>query len=128
MRSLLSVALCFLACACSTSSLAGKLPWHKDLSGYPAALLESTLVRDGDCLYAQAGDSRYLAIWPGGYSLVGGKLMRSCTQVATVGDIVKLGGGAYENDQYTFLRTLMLDDAPEACRDEDYWLVSDVSR
>lgn len=30
----------------------GGLPTHKDLDGYPTALLEASLVRNGDCVYA----------------------------------------------------------------------------
>ena len=50
------------------------------------------------------------------------------SQVARIGDAVKLGGGEYHEAQYDFLRTLMSADVPAACRSAEYWLVGEVVR
>jgi hypothetical protein len=107
---------------------AGGLPTHRDLDGYPAALLEATLVLEGSCLYADGveGSGRWLPIWPSGYGLSGEVVVDGSTPVASVGARVKLGGGEYPDSEYDFLRTLMTQDVPAACRGDGYWLVSDV--
>lgn len=85
-------------------------------------------MRDGACLYAQSLDprSRWLPIWPPGFSLTGDVVMNGGAEVAKVGDPVKLGGGEYHESQYDFLRTLMPADVPTACRGGEYWLVGEV--
>jgi hypothetical protein len=104
------------------------LPTRNDLDGYPAALLEATLVRDGACLVAQGPDprDRWLPIWPPGFSLAGDVVLDGGAEVARVGDVVKLGGGEYHEPEYDVLRTLMPADVPDACRGGAYWLVGEV--
>ena len=104
------------------------LPTHKDLNGYPAALLDATLVRDGPCLRAAAADGteRWLPIWPAGFSLAGDVMMNGGQHIVSVGDRVKLGGGEYDETDYAFLRTLMNDEVPAACRGGKYWLVGQI--
>jgi hypothetical protein len=104
----------------------GFLPTHKELSAYPAALLDATLVREGDCLYADAVDpaGRWLPVWPSGFTLNADRLMRGGRTLAKVGGRVKLGGGEYHDSQYQLLRELMPSDIPAACRTDEYWLVS----
>lgn len=124
---LIAVASFVVACDAALPGNDG-LPTHNDLNGYPAALLQATLVRDGSCLYAQSEDpeGRWLPIWPSGFSLTGGVVMSRGGAVAKVGDAVKLGGGEYHESQYDFLRTLMPADVPAACRGGEYWLVGEV--
>jgi hypothetical protein len=130
-RSLLAVlvAAVTLIASCGVASPNnGGLPTHNDLNGSPAALLEATLVRDGQCLFAQRADpsGRWLPIWPSGFLLTGDAVMNGSAQVAKVGDSVKLGGGEYHESQYDFLRTLMPADVPAGCRGGEYWLVGQV--
>jgi hypothetical protein len=115
------------ACAGGVGSSAG-LPTHRDLNGYPAALLEVTLVREGECLYSQAsdGNGKWLPVWPSGFGLSGDVVMKGGQRIAAVGDRVKLGGGEYHESEYAFLRSLMTADVPTACRGGDYWLVGEV--
>jgi hypothetical protein len=118
----LVVATC-LVVACGA---ANPLPRHRDLDSYPAALLTATLVRSGDCLYADApdGSDRWLPIWPRSYHLDGDALFDLDMRVATVGDTVPLGGGEYRAVDEDFLRSLMVNDIPTACRIGQYWLVN----
>jgi hypothetical protein len=103
------------------------LPTHNDLNGYPAALLEANLVREGNCLYAiQGSDLRWLPIWPSRFILSDDAVVNGGSQVASVGDVVKLAGGEYHDTQYDFLRTLMPAEVPAECRSAEYWLVSEV--
>jgi hypothetical protein len=108
------------------SSTLISLPTQNDLNGYPTALLEATLVSDGPCLHAEGldGAGRWLPIWPVGFALDGEFIVKGSERVGTIGDQVKLGGGEYHESQYGFLRTLMPDDVPAACRGGEYWLVS----
>lgn len=122
------VASCGVGSPSTGEPSTGGLPTHKDLNGYPAALLEATLVRDGQCLYAEGleANGRWLPIWPSGFGLSGDAVMNGSAQIATVGDHVRLGGGEYHESQYDFLRTLMPADVPAACRGGEYWLVGEV--
>jgi hypothetical protein len=105
---------------------ANPLPRHRDLDSYPAVLLTATLVRSGGCLYADApdGSDRWLPIWPRSYHVDGDALFDLDMRVATVGDTVPLGGGEYTAVDEDFLRSLMVDDIPTACRIGQYWLVN----
>ena len=129
LAALITAASLVAACGAASPSTLG-LPAHRDLDGYPAALLVATLVRDGQCLYAddEGRFGRWLPIWPAGFILRGDSVMNHQTQVAKVGDRVNLGGGEYHESDYDFLRTLMSADLPAGCRDSTYWLVSNVTR
>jgi hypothetical protein len=108
------------------SSTLISLPTHNDLNGYPTALLEATLVRDGPCLYAEGLDDagRWLPIWPVGFALDAEVVVNGSERMGMLGDHLKLAGGEYHESQYGFLRTLMPADVPAACRGGEYWLVS----
>jgi hypothetical protein len=122
---LMVIAWLLSACGAGPPTLTS-LPTHNDLNSYPAALLEATLVVDGHCVYAEGldGAGRWLPIWPVGFALDGEFIVKGSERVGTIGDQVKLGGGEYHESQYGFLRTLMPDDVPAACRGGEYWLVS----
>jgi hypothetical protein len=116
------------AAACSSPVAGFKLPIHRDLDSYPAALLEATLTRDGECLYAvgRDGTERWLPIWPSGFFLDGEVVMKGTERIAAIGDRVRLGGGEYPANDYAFVRTLMTADLSKACRDGRYWLVGEI--
>src|SRR5258705_13887101 len=99
------LALAFSLLGCSLLPRAGNLPSHKDLSGYPAALLTAKLTVEGDCLFADSTESegRWLPIWPNGFALEDGVIRGERGRVAAIGDAVKLGGGEYTDSQLDFV-------------------------
>lgn len=48
--------------------------------------------------------------------------------MAAIGQVVKLGGGTYQEKEYEVLRTLMSADVPAACRTSNYFLATTVVR
>ena len=113
---LLVVAAAVPGCAADRSaepspSSSRRVPTDPELrEGYPAALLPGTLAvvdatADPLCTYVRSGTAMYL-IWPRGYrgDATGTRILRpDGSVVATVGDQVSLGGGAWglgpaEND------------------------------
>jgi hypothetical protein len=123
---LVTAALALLGC--SFFPISGNLPAHKDLSGYPAALLTAELVVEGECLFADSTESagRWLPIWPKGFALQDGVLTDPNGRVAAIGDTVKLGGGEYHDSDFDFVQTMLVVPVPASCRGGDYWLVSEV--
>ena len=113
---------------CSLLPVSGNLPSHKDLPGYPAALLTAELVFDGECLFADSTESagRWLPIWPRGFALHDRVLTDLNGRVAAIGDTMKLGGGEYHDSDFDFVQTMLVVPIPASCRGGDYWLVSEV--
>lgn len=105
-----------------------RLPSHRELDAYPTGLIEGQLVLDGECVILEPSLSgiRYLPVWPPGATRTGDAVIVDGVVVATVGSDVALGGGHYGGQHFAFLRTLMEDEVPDACRIGDYWLVSEV--
>jgi hypothetical protein len=125
----LIASLTVAACVSPVDPAAGsRLPTHRDLESYPAALLEATLARDGKCLFAVGpdGTERWLPIWPAGFSLVDDVVMKGTERIAAIGDGVRLGGGEYPASDYAFVRTLMTANVAKPCRDGRFWLVSEI--
>ncbi len=106
------------------------LPMYRPLDGYPAALLQGTLVHDGGCLWIESGSTRLLVLWPSDTSVVaqGGQLVvRNAGQQAIVGTAVSAGGGEYYPENYDFVVGLIGQQVPPQCRGSDlYWLASSV--
>ena len=107
------------------------LPTHRDMTGYPAALLTGTLEFDGQCVWIDdAFGGHHLPVWPAGYGLfeLGGVLRvkdPANLHSVPIGGQIRVGGGDYHaGSEFDFLRTLMDDDVPVACQAADYWLVS----
>jgi hypothetical protein len=106
------------------------LPTHRELSGYPAALLFAQLVQDGDCFYAAdyRSDERHLVVWPSGSAVDVGRVppvvMVPGGEEIAVGEPVELGGGEFQMDQLAFLRTLLENDIAAECHGGPYWLAS----
>ena len=119
---LLSASLSLAGCA-----IVGNLPSHELVDGGPTALHTGTLVREGECLLVVSDlpfSSRYLVIWPVGYSLVGNQVVQGGTVKASVGQLVQLGGGEYKSATYEFVKTLLVTEIPQDCRANDFWLAT----
>jgi hypothetical protein len=129
-RALIPLVIAIGMAGCSLLPRSGNLPSHKDMNGYPAALLTARLVVEGDCLFADGADSggRWLPIWPSGFALESGVITDISGPVAAIGDTVKLGGGEYHDDQFDFVQTLLIVPVPPSCRGGDYWLVGEVDQ
>jgi photosystem II stability/assembly factor-like uncharacterized protein len=115
----------------ATPRLVLALPTHRDMTGYPAALLTGTLAFDGQCVWIDdPSGGRHLPVWPGGYGLfeLGGVLRvkdPANLHSVPIGGQIRVGGGEYHaGPEFDFLRTLMDGDVPVACQTADYWLVS----
>src|SRR5215213_293924 len=122
----MALALGFLGC--SLLARAGNLPSHKDLNGYPAALLTAELAFEGECVFADSAESdgRWLPIWPNGFALQDGVIYDRGARVAAIGDVVSLGGGEYHDSDFDFVQSLLVVPVPASCRGGDYWLVGEV--
>ena len=100
------------------------LPTYRPMNGYPAALIQGTLVEDNNCLYIDSNGERNLVLWPPGTStaLDGGQLVvRGAGQQVAVGTAVEAGGGQYKS--YNYVTGLIGESVPAACRGSDiYWL------
>ena len=87
----------------------------------------------GVCVYGvgRSGATKDLLIWPEGYQLhfAGSQvaiLDGSGTQVAVIGQPIRAGGGEYEASRYEQLRPLLNGEVPLSCREDPYWLITDV--
>jgi len=117
-------AISCLAFACGMTGI--RLPSHHLAGEGPAALKTGTLTDRGGCLFIEAGPDRSAVIWPQGFSRDGDLIYQGDRMIARVGSLIELGGGGYSEDQYNFLRTLMDQDLPSACREGAYWLTTSV--
>lgn len=104
-----------------------ELPTHRDLDGYPAALLTGWLVRDGNCVYAAGltGSGRDLVVWPSGTVLVVTRdesvvVSRGGDRIAAIGEPIELGGGEIPSPH---VETLLETEIPDECVGP-YWLAS----
>jgi hypothetical protein len=105
------------------------LPTHSLSSDEgPLALQDGRLRLDSDCVFLESGmGTRWLILWPRGYSRSEEVIYRGGRAAAEIGDHVTLVGGEYDDADYDFLRRSLLDrDVPQACRGERYWLATDV--
>ena len=80
------------------------------------------------CVYATSNPpaGRWLPIWPGGFDRDGQSIKDGHTVVASIGTVVKLGGGEYHASEMNFLRTLLISPIPDVCPASEYWLVMEV--
>jgi len=96
--------------------------------GYPAAMIEGTLTLDSGCLWIDAGEERYLALWPEGWTVARSGDTVTVTDPAGTslvsGTVITVGGGE-EVDQ-EFMASLLDAPVPEACRGEPGWLVTEI--
>ena len=96
--------------------------------GYPAAMIEGTLTLDFGCLWIDAGEERYLALWPEGWTVARPDDTVTVTDPAGTslvsGTVITVGGGE-EVDQ-EFMASLLDAPVPEACRGEPGWLVTEI--
>lgn len=121
-----------LLAGCGSSAPPGiYLPTYGSMNAMPAALLEGTLVEEDGCLWIEAGDDRWLVLWPGGTSVAndGGQLVvQSGGAQAVVGTRVSAGGGEYGPGNYRFVVELIGEEVPSACQQTGlYWLAGPVS-
>lgn len=97
------------------------------MDGGPAALVEGTLVQEGQCLFLVDSEGvRRLPIWPPGVRLEGSDLVEGRDLLTAVGDHVGLGGGEYTEEDRAFLETLLESPIPPGCGVGRYWLVVEV--
>ena len=92
---------------------------HMSPNAGPTALQRGRLEYDDPCvlLVDQSQGHRWLVVWPSGTSLDGDSIIDSGGHPeAHIGDTVDLGGGAYGESDYKFVRGLMEADVPEGCR------------
>jgi hypothetical protein len=109
-----------------------ELPTYRPMNSYPAALLEGRLERDEDCVYAADVylGTRSLVIWPKGTTLrvyegeAGAIVDGGGRIIASIGEVVRLGGGSFGDEQLDFLRTLLATDIPDECVGGPYWLAA----
>lgn len=109
-----------------------ELPTYRPLNGYPTALLEATLEKDSDCVYAAEpfSGTRYLVIWPPGTTLHEYNSSEAAVidgqgrVIASIGEAVRLGGGEYAGHQLDFVRTLLATDIAAECVSGRYWLAA----
>jgi hypothetical protein len=94
-------------------------PTH-DSGDMPDSLLEGTLVRDSVCLFAEAGDTRFLVLWPESYSFEDPNVLDGGGGVvATLGERFTGGGGLVEEVLAERLTDTVI---PEPCRTPGYML------
>jgi hypothetical protein len=97
------------------------------MDGGPAALLEGTLMQDGPCLLVIADDGvRRLPIWPAGVRLDGSTLIQGHQPIASLGDVIGLGGGEYTEQERAFIESQLSTPIPPGCETGFYWLVIEV--
>jgi hypothetical protein len=129
-RSILATACSFIVAIVACSSAPSGLIRHKALSDTPTAQVDVVLAKSGPCVYGTAPTrvAKLLVLWPPEYSLRGTDIVNGFgSVVATLGGMVRLGGGEYPASQVEFLRTLLIDDLPAECANGPFWLVSVAS-
>lgn len=103
---------------------------HRDLGGGPAAQIEVTIDRDGECLVGRVSDpgATWLLIWPEHYTMQAQEIVDQFGNVMTsVGTMAKLAGGEYHDTQFAAVQGLLVSGQfPDACRRPEYWLVTAV--
>jgi hypothetical protein len=102
------------------------LPARRPANGFPAALFEGQLQRDGRCVYGvPIQGERELIIWPPGALLIDDAVVVDGGRFP-LGSRVRIGGGEYNEKDYDFLRTLLANDVAPECRGGPYWYGSEV--
>lgn len=121
-----------LLAGCGSSAPPGiYLPTYGSMNAMPAGLLEGTLIEDDGCLWIEAGDDRWLVLWPSGTSVAndGGQLVVQIGgETAVEGQRVSAGGGEYGPENYRFVVELIGEEVPTACRQAGrYFLAGPVT-
>ena len=120
MRAVLLVALMLSAIGCGPRGSWLPTRGLPDMGG-PLALEYGTLLDLNGCVYLESsmGATRYMVIWPFGFSRAGGHILDgSGHPVATIGGFVILGGGEAVPDDYG---------VPEQCPYGNAWAAFSVN-
>jgi hypothetical protein len=97
--------------------------WRSDLSGFPLGMGGGQLVRDGVCVYAEAGSEKWLPIWPPGTHLDDQSVVAASGRtIGVIGGRIRFGGGRLTS--YDQARFIVGADLPAACRTAEFWEVT----
>jgi len=96
--------------------------------GFPTAMIEGTLTLDSGCLWIDAGEDHYLALWPEGWTVSRSDGTVTVTDLAgnvlVTGTVISVGGGEVVDQD--FMASLLDSPVPAACRGEPGWLVTEI--
>jgi len=94
----------------------------------PAGLARGTLRWDGDCVRLQTDDGPdWVVVWPPGTRLREDMVPPMVVDdgdrvIGSLGDRVSLAGAPWPAGSWIQIRDRLLEDVPNECRDEAFWL------